>query len=108
MFSYWEKQGRAPWSSDGEALLAFTALADSRAAPLIVATWKDAVPKAKKYEKNASVMGEWAAWRKSAAAALAVTGTKDDVAFLREQAAATVDKHVKAACEAAIAAIEKR
>jgi len=53
-------------------------------------------------------MNSWAAWRLSAAAALGITGGADARAFLDEQAKATIDRGVKRACAAAIAAIDKR
>jgi hypothetical protein len=55
-----------------------------------------------------SEMNSWAAWPLSAAVALGITGDADDRVFLDEQAKATIDRGVKRACAAAIAAIDKR
>lgn len=84
------------------------AIGAPRGAAVIIARWKQLVPAAAKKERDADAMNSWAAWRLSAAAALGITGGADARAFLDEQAKATIDRGVKRACAAAIAAIDKR
>jgi hypothetical protein len=53
-------------------------------------------------------MASWSGWRQRAALALGALGGADDATFLDEQAKATKDRHVAAACTDAAAAIRKR
>ncbi len=96
--------GVFPW--DKQSL--FEAMADPRAAPLIVDEWKAAIPRAEKHTHTSSAMSSWSSWRRSAARALAATGGPDEQAFLEAQASTTEDKHVKQACLTAAAAIAAR
>jgi hypothetical protein len=83
-------------------------LGDPRGAQVIVAMWKEAIPRADKREKRHGGMADWSSWRKSAARALGELGGADDQAFLLEQAGATKDKYVAEACRDGAAAITKR
>lgn len=83
-------------------------MGDPRAVPVILETWKAAIPRAEQREKRRLEMGSWSLWRQDAAGALGRLGGKDELAFLDEQAKATKDRFVAKACRDAIAAIEKR
>lgn len=99
-----------PWLWDGssQGLFVLGKLGDPRGAARIIEVWRAELPRAKKREKQSNAMMAWAGWRKDAAAALGLVGSRDDIAFLEEQAAATKDRHVRAACRDAVAAITKR
>jgi hypothetical protein len=84
------------------------AIGAPRGAAVVMARWKQLVPAAAQKERDADAMNSWAAWRLSATAALGITGDADARGFLEEQAKATIDRGVKRACAAAIAAIDKR
>jgi len=84
------------------------AIGAPRGAAVVMARWKQLVPAAAQKERDADAMNSWAAWRLSAAAALGITGDAGARGFLEEQAKATIDRGVKRACAAAIAAIGKR
>lgn len=84
------------------------ALGDKRGREIIIDMWTEASPRADKKAKSRVAMMSWASWRQSAATALGKLGTKDDIAFLDEQAAATKDRYVAKACRDAIKMIAKR
>jgi len=112
VFEWIAKQDRRPWfSSPGTPefpIQLFASFGDPRAVPLIVATWKEWIPKSEVYEHKHANMAEWASWRMSAASALGALGGADEQAFLEEQTRATVDTHVRDACNDAAAKIAKR
>lgn len=84
------------------------AIGAPRGAAVVIARWKELIPTAAKRAHDADAMNSWAWWRDSAAVALGLTGDADARVFLEEQAKATIDRGVKRACAAAIAAIDKR
>ena len=79
-----------------------------RAAPLVIARWKELQPIADKKQRDTDAMQSWAVWRATAAAALDNIGDAGAKTFLTAQAKATIDRGVLRACDAAIAAITKR
>ena len=79
-----------------------------RAAPIVIARWKELQPIADKKQRDNDAMQSWAVWRATAAAALGTTGDADAKTFLADQAKVTIDRGVRHACDAAIAAITKR
>jgi hypothetical protein len=104
----YEKENPLDSSGDWLRLSLFGHMADSRGAPLIIEHWKETLPRAEAREKKKKDMSEWSSWRQTAAWALGKTASKADIAFLDEQAKATKDKRVAAACRKAIAEIDKR
>ena len=87
----------------------FAATRAARAAPIVIQRWKELQPQAERQARDSDLMNDWAAWRGTAAHALAVTGGADAKAFLGEiLATPALDRGVKRACQAAVAAIEKR
>jgi hypothetical protein len=84
------------------------AIGAPRSAAVVIARWKELIPTAAKRARDADAQNSWAWWRGTAAAALGITGDADARAFLEDQAKATIDRGVKRACAAAIAAIDKR
>ena len=87
----------------------YAAMADPRGGPAIVEMWKAAIPRAAAREKkHRQSMADWSSWRQSAAVNLGKIGDADAKLFLEEQAKATVDTHVRDACNDAAAAIAKR
>jgi hypothetical protein len=103
---------RDPWEVNSSLpdypLYLFQMLGDPRGAALIVGTWRDSIPKAAALEKKHRGMSDWSGWRQHAAETLAAIGGERDAAFLDEQAKATIDSHVRDACNDAAAAIRKR
>jgi hypothetical protein len=83
-------------------------MGDPRALPVLLETWKAAIPRAEEHEKRRRSMAGWSVWRQHAAEALGALGGPDEIAFLDEQAKATKDRFVANACRNAIKAIEKR
>jgi HEAT repeat protein len=75
---------------------------------VIIEIWKATLPLADERQKKHRSMSSWSSWRQGAAEALGALGSKDDIAFLEEQAKATRDSYVADACRAAIKAIDKR
>lgn len=87
----------------------YVAMGDARGAAAIIDMWKAAIPRAEVREKkHRQSMADWSSWRQSAALNLGKLGDADAKAFLEEQAKATVDTHVRDACNDAAAAIAKR
>lgn len=94
--------------SDRRTIEGFAAVQSPRAEALVIARWKELVPALAKQQSNADAMNDWAAWRGSAARALAAGGA-DARTFLVDQIATPkLDRGVKRACQAAIDAIDKR
>jgi hypothetical protein len=81
-----------------------------RAAALIIARWRDLEPIAAERERahDRDAMNDWAVWRTTAAHALGALGGDDAKAFLAERRAATMERGVQRACDAATAAIDAR
>jgi hypothetical protein len=93
---------------DQRTIQGFAALHSPRTEAPVIARWKELAPAMAKQEGNADAMNSWAAWRGTAARALA-SGGVDARAFLVEQIATPkLDRGVKRACQAAIDAIDKR
>ncbi len=86
----------------------FAATRATRAAPIVIARWKQLEPIADQHAKSADWRNDWAAWRNAAAVALGATGDATAKQFLLEQLARPLDLGVKRRCREAIAAIEKR
>jgi hypothetical protein len=87
----------------------YAAMGDPRGVTAIMDMWKAAIPRAEAREKkHRQTMADWSAWRQGAAANLGKIGDADAKSFLEEQAKATVDTHVRDACNDAAAAIAKR
>ena len=89
-------------------LMLLGATKDPRAVAVIVRVWKETLPVAEKWKRGSDYFGEWSSWRQTAAGILGDLGGADEAKFLREQAKATVDSHVREACNAAADAIDKR
>jgi hypothetical protein len=83
-------------------------MGDPRGARVIVDMWREAIPRADQREKRHGNLSEWSAWRQQAAHDLGELGGADDAAFLREQAKATIDPHVRDACLDGAKRIDKR
>jgi hypothetical protein len=81
-----------------------------RAAPLIIARWQDLEPIAaeREHAHDRDAMNNWAVWRTTAAHALGALGGADAKVFLAERRAATMERGVQRACDAATAAIDAR
>jgi hypothetical protein len=81
-----------------------------RAAPLIIARWQALEPIAAERERahDRDAMNDWAVWRTTAAHALGALGGADTKVFLADRRAATMDRGVQQACDAATAAIDAR
>jgi len=93
----------------GLGKLELLAAADpARALPVVLDTWRAAIPRAAAREQHHGEMASWSAWRQRAAKVLGDIGGKDEIGFLTEQAKATRDAYVAQACRDAIAAIGKR
>jgi hypothetical protein len=87
----------------------YAAMNDPRGAAAIMEMWKAAIPRAEAREKkHRQSMADWSSWRQSAAINLGKLGGADAKTFLEDQAKATVDTHVRDACNDAAAAIAKR
>jgi len=87
----------------------YAAMGDPRGSAAIIEMWKAAIPRAEAREKkHRQSMADWSSWRQSAAVNLGKIGDADAKLFLEEQAKATVDTHVRDACNDAAAAIAKR
>lgn len=87
----------------------FATMGDPRGVAAIIDMWKAAIPRAEVREKkHRQSMADWSSWRQGAALNLGKIGDADAKAFLEEQAKATVDTHVRDACNDAAAAIAKR
>jgi hypothetical protein len=104
---------RAPWDTDWigprSGLFLLEDLGDPRGAAVVIATWKEMIPKAAALERKHVGMDEWSGWRQHAAEILGSLGSgAEDAAFLDEQAKATVDPHVAEACRDAAAKIRGR
>lgn len=87
----------------------YAAMGDPRGVAAIIDAWKAAIPRAEAREKkHRQSMADWSSWRQDAAMNLGKIGDADAKAFLEEQAKATVDTHVRDACNDAAAAIARR
>ena len=94
--------------TDRRTIEALAAVQAPAAAAIAMARWSELAPQMEKQAKNADAMNDWAVWRNNAARAMA-QGDADTRAFLARQVATPkLDRGVKRACTAAIAAIDKR
>ncbi len=112
VFEFVAKQPRRPWDEywlgPQSGLFLLGDLGDPRGAALVIATWKESIPRAAAFERRHIGMTEWSSWRQNAAQVLGGIGNEDAAAFLDEQAKATVDTHVADACRGAAAKIRAR
>ena len=102
------KPGDVDFDLPSDPLALFAALADARAAPLVIATWRAADIEATRHGGERAWLRELATWRKHAAATLGAVGDKDTIEFLRACARDIGDRGVASACREAIDAIGGR
>jgi hypothetical protein len=79
-----------------------------RAAPLIIAQWKERQLATDQHPTDSNIQNDWARWRVSAATALGLLGDATAQQFLEDQVTKKIDSGVKRVAKAAIAKISKR